>query len=63
MIHAGLWLTGIIFIILKLAEAITWSWWIVASPFLISVGWLVVSIIFIALATAWLATSEARKRK
>jgi len=63
MIHIGLWLTGMIFTILKFAEAVTWSWWIVMSPFIISAGWFVVSIILVALIAAVLTTHKVRKKK
>lgn len=37
-IQTALWIIGIILVILKLAEVIAWSWWIVLIPFIILFG-------------------------
>lgn len=50
----GIGFTGlltIVFIILKLCGAITWSWWWVLSPLWISaIGWVILVIIILLLA-------------
>lgn len=40
-------LLQIIFILLKVFNVITWSWWIVLLPTLISVGFIVLGLIFL----------------
>ena len=46
-------LLTVAFIVLKLTEVITWSWWWVLSPLWISAG-IVVGILIVALVTAFI---------
>lgn len=43
-------LLTIIFIVLKLCNLITWSWWWVISPILIKIGLWVLAVLFLAIA-------------
>ena len=40
---------GIMFIILKLAGLVTWSWWLVLSPFIIAIGLAMLVLVLYAL--------------
>ena len=40
----------IIFVVLKLTGAITWSWWWVLSPTLIGLGFAVIVVLLVAIA-------------
>lgn len=41
---------SVVLAVLKLAGVITWSWWLVAAPFLLSVGLFLLFAIVLALA-------------
>ncbi len=49
-VSGGISFTGmlqIVFIVLKLCNVISWSWWIVLLPTLISAGFIVLGLIFL----------------
>ena len=49
-VSGGIGFTGmlqIVFIVLKLCNVISWSWWIVLLPTLISAGFIVLGLIFL----------------
>lgn len=41
---------GIVFIILKLTNVITWSWWLVLLPFIIQAGLLILALAILGIA-------------
>lgn len=41
---------GIVFIILKLTNVITWSWWLVLLPFIIQAGLLTFALVILGVA-------------
>lgn len=51
---SGLGIAGVlttIFVVLKLLKIIDWSWWLVLSPSLISLGVLVLAVLILILST------------
>lgn len=40
-------IVGMLFIVLRLANIITWSWWWVMSPFLVYIGILIILLIIL----------------
>ena len=43
----------IAFIVLKLCKVITWSWWVIFLPAIISTGILILYIVFLLLVNRW----------
>lgn len=54
-VSGGIGFTGllqIVFIVLKLCNVITWSWWLVFLPTLISLGLIVIGLLLLGIALA-----------
>lgn len=51
-------LLGVAFVVLKLLNVITWSWWLVTLPFWGGVALFVIGVLLYALFTIWLHTRK-----
>lgn len=65
-VSGGVSFTGllqIVFIVLKLLNVITWSWWLVLLPTLISVGIFVLALLFVIVGSIVINHVEEKERR
>lgn len=65
-VSGGVSFTGllqIVFIVLKICGVITWSWWLVLLPTLISVGIFVLALLFVIVGSIIINHVEEKERR
>jgi len=64
LLYFGSWITGLVFLGLKLAGAITWPWLVVFTPVILAGGWtlIVLGLFLLAMLVAAVGVSAASKQ-